>query len=220
MKLIVANWKLHHTTDSARAFMHQTRDDLHQAKNLEIIICPPFPLLPIVHSERLYPKIKIGAQNISQFAEGAYTGEVGPHQLNGLVEYVIVGHSERKKYFSETMPQIWQKVNLAREYGIKPILCFEKVEELSVVDDPQDLILAYEPTFAIGTGHPDTPANAIKIIQEARQLVKSNPPILYGGSVTATNVKDFTSHDEISGCLVGGASVEPESFVDLVHAAN
>lgn len=221
MKYIVANWKLHHTIDSARSFLHQAREDLHRASNVEVIICPPFPLLSIVHGERLYPKIKIGAQNISQFESGAYTGEVSAPQLNGLAEYVIIGHSERKKYFGETMEAIWQKVNLAREHDLHPILCFEKVEELTIVDDTKNLILAYEPTFAIGTGHPDTPEDAIKVATEARSLVKDdNIPILYGGSVNASDIKGFTSHDEISGCLVGGASIEADSFIALVQAAN
>jgi triosephosphate isomerase len=220
MKYIVANWKLHHTIDSARSFLHQARESLHLAKNVEVVICPPFPLLQTVYAERLYPKIKIGAQNLSQFESGAYTGEVSAVQLNGLAEYVIVGHSERKKYFSETSNTAWEKALLAIEYGLKPIFCFEKVEELKIISNPANLILAYEPIFAIGTGHPDSPEDAVKVATEARHLIKSDIPILYGGSVTADDVQSFLSYDEISGALVGGASVEPESFTSLVHAAN
>jgi triosephosphate isomerase (TIM) len=220
MKYIVANWKLHHTTDSTRAFLQESREYLHRADNVEVILCPPFPLLQTVSEERLYPKIKIGSQNISQFESGAYTGEVSAVQLNGLAEYTIVGHSERKKYFGETIDTIWQKVNLAREHGLKPILCFENVEELKIINDANDLLLAYEPTFAIGTGNPDTPENAVNIAQKARQLIKANVPVLYGGSVKADNVKTFVSNEEISGCLVGAASVEADSFIRLVQAVN
>lgn len=220
MKYLVANWKQHHTIDSARSFLQLAREPLQLAKNIEIIVCPPFPLLPALKSEIAGTRIKLGAQNLSQFEDGAYTGEVGPAQLNGLADYAIIGHSERKKYFHETMEEIWQKVNLAREYGIHPILCFEKVEELKIIDNTTDLILAYEPTFAIGTGHPDTPENAVKTAAATRKLVKSDLSILYGGSVKPDNIKSFVKYEEISGCLIGGASLEPNSLVDLVHAAS
>ena len=219
MKYAVANWKMHHSISSAEHFLAVSREALRLANGVEVIICPPFPLLESVKNGVIGTSIKVGAQNISNEEEGAFTGEVAAAQLTGLVDYVIVGHSERKKYFGETMPLIWSKVQMALKHDLKPILCFEKVEELSVVENPQGLILAYEPTFAIGSGHPDTPENAAATIRDAKAALGYNMPILYGGSVTAKNVPSFLAQRDIAGTLVGGASLDPASFVDLVHAS-
>jgi triosephosphate isomerase len=187
--------------------------------DVTVIICPAFPLIPAVRQEVEGTEIAVGAQNLASDEEGAYTGEVSAKQLKDQVAYAIIGHSERKKYFAESLAEITKKLDLARKYELKPILCFEKLEELAVVADTQGLILAYEPTFAIGSGHPDTPENAASIAQAAKESLKADIPVLYGGSVTDANVAKFTSKSEIGGALVGGASLDPLSWVRLVQAA-
>lgn len=220
MKYLVANWKMNHTAESARAFLNTSRDALRLAQGIEVVICPPFPLIPIVRSEVIGTPIKVGAQNLSQEEEGALTGEVSGLQLEGMCEYVLVGHSERRRLFHETNREIAAKIVQAQRHELKPILCFEKIEDLEAVNDPIGLILAYEPTFAIGTGHPDTPANAAAMAKSARDYLKSDLPVLYGGSVEASNVKEFLQEPGLSGFLVGRASLEPASWVNLVHAAS
>jgi triosephosphate isomerase (TIM) len=220
MKYLVANWKMHKTLAEAKDFFAAARDTLSLTEGVEVIICPSFPLIPLAHEAVASTNIKIGAQNLSAEEEGAYTGEVSSKQLRGLVDYVLIGHSERKKYFQETLPEVAKKLDQARFQDLKPIVCFERVEELSVISSPEGLIIAYEPTFAIGSGHPDTPDNAVQVAKSAWEKLGAKVPVLYGGSVTADNVSGFTDRPELSGALVGGASLDPHSFIDLVHAAS
>lgn len=211
---------MHHTTESARSFMATSREALRLVRDVESIICPPYPLIPTVRSETLGTPIKLGAQNLASEEEGAFTGEVSAVQLEGLVDYVIIGHSERRRFFGETNGVIGQKLVLALKHHLKPILCFEKVEDLKIVGENRDLIVAYEPVFAIGSGHPDTPENAAAVAKQAQEVVGFAVPVLYGGSVTPSNVRSFLEKKEISGALVGGASLDPVSFVNLVHASS
>lgn len=220
MKYIVANWKMNHTADDVHSYFAISREALRLAKGVEVIICPPFTLLDAVRREVIGTPIKLGAQNISSEEEGAFTGEVSGKQLEGLVDYVIVGHSERKKYFHETTRDVAGKLIQAHRHNLKPILCFEKLDDLSAVNEPSNLVVAYEPTFAIGTGTPDTPENAAEMAKQAQAYLKTDLPVLYGGSITATNIKSFLVKDEVSGFLVGGASLDPASLVSLVHAAS
>lgn len=220
MKYIVANWKMHKTVQEVRDYFSVSRDALRLAKEAQVIICPPFPLLPATRNEIIGTSIKLGAQNLSGEEEGAFTGEVSGLQLEGLVDYVLVGHSERRKYFQEGGREIANKLVQAFRHDLKPILCFEKIEDLSAVNETKGLILAYEPSSAIGSGHPDTPDNAAGIAKLAKGLLRADVPVLYGGSVSSANIREFLGRPEISGVLVGGASLDPASFVDLVHAAS
>lgn len=220
MRYIVANWKMHKTDQQVREYFAVSRDALRQAKGVEVVICPPFPLLSVVRNEIIGTPLKLGAQNLSGEEEGAFTGEVSALQLEGLADYVLVGHSERRKYFHEGGREIANKLVQAYRHDLKPILCFEKMEDLSAVNETKGLILAYEPVSAIGTGHPDTPENASRVAKEAKQLLQADVPVLYGGSVSSSNVREFVSRPEIAGFLVGGASLDPAGFVDLVHSAS
>ncbi len=220
MKYLVANWKMHKTTQEVREFFATSRELLRLAKGVEIVFCPPFPLIHSVRDEIIGTPLKLGAQNLSAEEEGAYTGEVSGRQLAGMVDYVLVGHSERRKYFHEEGRELANKLVQASRHDLKPIFCFEKPADLAVINDPTDLILAYEPPGTIGTGHPDTPSNAASVAVQARKIVGAQIPVLYGGSVTAANVKEFLAQPDISGVLVGSASLNPSSWVDLVHAAS
>ncbi len=215
--LIVANWKSHKNEAEANEWLQRfTIDDL-RFTNKEIIICPPYTLLPYLKSYIVNHKslIKLGAQNISPFGEGAYTGEVNGKQIKEFADHVIIGHSERRNFFSEDDTMLTQKVEMAKKHDLTPIFCIQSKDTVI----PQGVkIVAYEPTFAIGTSHPDTPENADKI----GAIVKRNNNIscvIYGGSVTSNNVKSFTEMPHIDGVLPGGASLDPREFLEIVlHA--
>src|SRR5579859_6873668 len=134
MKYLVANWKMYHTAESARSYLNTSRDALRLAKGVEVVICPPFPLIPAVRAEVIGTPIKVGAQNLSYEEEGALTGEVSGLQLEGLCDYVLIGHSERRRIFHETDREIAAKLVQARRHDLKPILCFEKIEDLQVIN--------------------------------------------------------------------------------------
>lgn len=185
-----------------------------------MVFCPPFPLIPLVRGEVIGTAMKVGAQNLSGEEEGAFTGEVSGKQLEDLADYVVVGHSERKKYFHETDKDIANKLVQAHRHGLTAILCFQNYQDLKVVNDTTKIILAFEPTSAIGTGRPDTPKDAAEVARRAKEIVGADVPILYGGSVTKDNAKEFLKEKELSGFLVGGASLDPASFVDLAHAVS
>ena len=183
----------------------------------EIIICTPFTLLPFCRSyiDKDKLPIELGAQNISPFEEGAYTGEVSAKQVAEFAQYTIIGHSERRKYFFENEDMLTNKVSLALSNNLTPVFCVQD----ATTPVPQGVsIIAYEPIFAIGSGHPDTPESADKVAYEIKQ--KNNIPfVLYGGSVTAENVNTFTKMENIDGVLVGGASLDAEKFAEIIKNA-
>lgn len=220
MRYLVANWKMNKTIQEVRNFFATSREALRLVRGVEIVFCPPYPLIPAVRSEVIGTPLKVGAQNLSGEEEGAFTGEVSGKQIEDLVDYVIVGHSERKKYFHETDKEIANKLVQARRHGLTAILCFENYQDLAVVNDTTKLILAYEPTFAIGSGHPDTPSDAAEVARHAKEMLGAGVPVLYGGSVNPGDIKEFLKKKELAGFLVGAAALDPASFVDLAHAAS
>ncbi len=218
--LIVANLKSYKTEDEAKEWLkvfEKIKDSDEDLSGKEIVICPSFTLLSLFHScilDNNLP-VKVGAQNVSPFDEGAYTGEVNAKQIKDFTELVLVGHSERRKNFNETDTELIKKVELSLEYGLKPVFLVQGSDNLI----PQGIeIIAYEPIFAIGTGTPDTPENANQIASAIKS--KNNTyQILYGGSVTSENVKSFTSMPNINGVLVGGASLDAEEFIKIIQNA-
>ncbi len=217
--LLVANWKANKTESEANDWLKRFKSDDVGFKNneKEIIICSPFTLLPILKSYFLShnSQIKLGAQDVSPFPRGAYTGEVAADQLKEFVSSVLIGHSERRKYFHENDQMLANKVDLAITSGLTPIFCVQD-EHTSIPKGVK--IVAYEPVFAIGTGEPDSPRNAEEV---ARQLTENSQVsmVLYGGSVTDKNVHAFTSMEHISGVLVGSASLDPSSFMSIIANA-
>lgn len=201
--LIVANWKCNpQTLDEAKSLYGSVKD-------LGAVICPPF-----VYLSELKPN---GAQDVFYEDGGAYTGEVSPSMLKNLgVEYVIVGHSERRKYQKETDAMIEKKLKAALAAGLKPILCIDKISQIP--SSISGLIIAYEPLFAIGTGKPCTIEKAEKM-RLAIQKKIGNAPILYGGSVNSQNAAGYIKEAGFDGLLVGGASLKPKEFIDIVKNA-
>lgn len=214
--LIVANLKSYKNLDEAKAWLEEFskyKDEIQSLQNKEIIICPSFPYL-FSFSSVISENIKIGAQDISPFDEGAYTGEVNAKQIKDFAQFVLVGHSERRTNFGETEDMLLKKVELSLKYGLEPIFLFQNKEDTI----PNGVkIVGYEPVFAIGSGNPDTPHNADNIANLAK--AKGDYQVLYGGSVKSENVKSFTSKDNLSGVIVGGGSLDPEEFIKIIQNA-
>ncbi|HUU08689.1 MAG TPA: triose-phosphate isomerase [Dehalococcoidales bacterium] len=240
--LTAGNWKMNTTLSEATALVRAMRAELDRIKNVEKVLCPPFISLAAVGELIKGSSIKLGAQNIYFAEKGAYTGEISPLMLADLCEFVIIGHSERRHYFNETGEIVNQKIQAALKVGLKPILCIgERLEEneagrteevvteqlqssLAGINRVNDLVIAYEPVWAIGTGRAATGGQANETIGLIRRNMTKlydnetaqNTRILYGGSVTADNIAEFIQQSEIDGSLVGGASLKANEFLSIV----
>lgn len=246
--IIAANWKMHKTGAEASAFCTRFRDVDKRMAGIDLLICPPYTALASARAALEGSAVKLGAQNLFWADKGAYTGEISPVMLiDQGVEYVIIGHSERRHIFGEDDDTIRKKIEAALTHGLKPILCIGETEAerasgettavlerqlesaLEGFDDggARNLVVAYEPVWAIGTGKAALPQDAESAAGFIRQTVKrllgtaaaGLLRIQYGGSVSAANIADFTSLPDVNGALVGGASLEADSFIDLVEAA-
>lgn len=207
---IAGNWKSNKTRSEAEAWVAKYTI---QPENITVVICVPFTLLGVLASKKL--RFLLGAQDVSPFPDGAQTGEVSARQIKEFADWVIIGHSERRKNFSETDEILAKKVEQAKNAGLKIIYCVpdDSTGILSGVD-----VVAYEPVWAIGTGKTDTPWNANSVITNIK--AKSQvPTVIYGGSVTAANVASFVSQPAIDGVLSGGVSLDPEKFSALLMNA-
>lgn len=213
---IVANWKSNMSLSEADKWLQefQISNGKFQMSNKEIILCPPSTLLMHLNSYFLThnSEFKLGAQDVSPFPKGAYTGEIAAMQLKEFVRYVIVGHSERRKYFHEDDQMLANKVDMVLEADMLPIFCVQDAHTRI----PEGVgMVAYEPVFAIGTGEPDSPKNADDVAREIKETTKVKA-VLYGGSVSAENVRTFTSMEHIDGVLVGSASLDPVAFSSII----
>ena len=245
MRLIAANWKMHKTVSETEEYIRAFLKLVEHPESREILICPPFTSLYVAGKLLEGSGVKLGAQNCHHEEKGAFTGEVSIPMLKEVgCEYVIVGHSERRHLFCEDDELINRKLVACLERGIRPILCVgEKLEDreagmtfkvietqiklaLSGIEKYTDsLDIAYEPVWAIGTGVPATPEDAVSVHRFIKELLKKLNPenggktrVLYGGSVKPTNAGEFMKHSEIEGFLVGGASLEPETFAKIVYS--
>lgn len=245
-KLVVGNWKVHFTVPESTVTIEKLKKELTKVKNVEIVICPGFIDLYPASAELKNTNITLGAQNLFQKEEGAYTGEVSAVSLAHFVDYVIVGHSERRLLFNEGDKVISQKAEVAVAHDLTPIICVgetlhEKEDELSKIvvvnqveaalshltsSEVENIVIAYEPVWAIGTGHICKVADAEKIVENIRNVTKAlygeraakGMRILYGGSVDEKNVETFVMSKKIDGVLVGGASLDHKKFVEIVKA--
>lgn len=243
--VIAGNWKMNTTITEAVKLVSEMRPLIDPITSVERVVCPPFVSLAYVKGLLEGSSIRVGAQNTHFEAKGAYTGEISPTMLAGLCEYVIIGHSERRQYFSETGEIVNKKISAALMVGLKPILCIgERLEEnetgltekvlteqlqssLAGVTNAADLVIAYEPVWAIGTGKAATGQWANQTIGFIRNRLNElfdsdtahNMRILYGGSVTAANTTEFMREAEIDGALVGGASLKADEFASIVQQA-
>lgn len=245
--IIAGNWKMFKTVSEALSFAQEVKGKA-EVGGVESVICAPFTNLPALIEAFKGTTIKVGAQNLHFEDNGAYTGEISGIMLKELgVEYVIIGHSERRAYFAETDEIVNKKVLAAFKHGLTPILCVgEKLEEREAgqtkdvckvqteaalqgltAEQAAKTVIAYEPIWAIGTGKSSTADDANEVISYIRELVKGlfgaetaeAVRIQYGGSVKPANVKEYMQKPDIDGALVGGASLEPASYIQLVEGA-
>lgn len=213
---IIANWKSNKTISEALAWIDEVGPQLYKRDNLKVVVCPPFTDIEEVKKAVLvgnYP-ILVGAQDLSPYDDGPYTGEESARILSELVDVAILGHSERRQNFGETDETVAEKASQAKQFNITPLVCVQ--DENTPVPEGVKLV-AYEPVFAIGTGNPDTPDNAGKVAGILKEKY-TDIAVLYGGSVTSENAKAFLQQENISGLLVGRASLDVEEFLKIVEA--
>ena len=245
-KVIAGNWKMNMLPNEAMNFISLLEPKV-QNVNCEVILCVPYTDLFYSLLSAQKTKIKIGAQNMHREEAGAYTGEIAPQMLKSInVEYVIIGHSERRQYFNETDETVNKKLKSAIAHELKPILCVGetlKQRELNLAEevisqqvelafegieakDAENIIIAYEPIWAIGTGKVATKEDANNTIKQIREKIASiyseevskNITILYGGSVKPENAKELFETSDIDGALVGGASLKVTDFSEIIKS--
>jgi triosephosphate isomerase len=250
-KIIAGNWKMNADKNEAVSLVNgmlEKYEEYHLSENKLVVIASPFPYIHYCSSMfAKYPFMYAAAQNCSEYEEGAYTGEVSAKIIASLdVKYVIIGHSERRQYFSETDDILLEKIKQAQKQNLVPIFCCgetleirEKKEHFDYIksqleicifqlekNDIEKLVIAYEPIWAIGTGKTASPAQAQEVHAYIRQQLSSkfnkeiadNISILYGGSVNAKNATDLFSCEDIDGGLVGGASLKAGEFAEIIKA--
>ena len=246
-KIIAGNWKMNKTVAEALTLVKGIQAELSGCKEVEVVVCPPFTALKSISDVLTDGQIKLGCQNMSSEDDGAYTGEISHTMLKELfVKYVILGHSERREYYKETDFWVNKKVKKALEKNLRPIVCVgekledreagntEKVVEAQVrgsladitAEQFENVVVAYEPVWAIGTGKTATSAQAQEVHAFIRSIIRDmvgekaakGLRIQYGGSMKAANAKELLSQPDIDGGLIGGAALEARSFIDIVKA--
>lgn len=217
MKYIIANWKANKTLLEVKTWLNVfLKKNLSSIKNqVQVIICPPYPFLSLV-KEKLqdYSHIKLGSQDTSFFEKGPYTGEVCVKNLSGLVDYALIGHSERRYYFGETARILFQKFNLVLDNNITPIFCIRSAADII---PERSVFVAYEPVYAIGTGRNESLNQVLKV--KKTLSFSKDVKFIYGGSVNENNSSYYLENQKIDGLLVGGASLNPEKFYKIIKQA-
>ena len=228
--LIAGNWKMFKGPSETAAFCRELRE--RELGGVEVVVCPPFVSLAAAVAVLADTEIAVAAQNVHWAAEGAFTGEVSAPMLRELGVYgAIVGHSERRQYFGETDDGVARRTEAALEAGLSVIACVGETDserergetedvlrrQVSVLSPHEQLVVAYEPVWAIGTGKTASPEQA----QRAHAFVKSllDAPVLYGGSVKPENAAELLAQPDVDGALVGGASLDLEAFVAICQSA-
>jgi triosephosphate isomerase len=247
--LIAGNWKMNNDIEQSLTLIKDLKElSSNFDENVEVVVCPPFTSLYAAKKELAGTRIKLGAQNMHYEDKGAFTGEVSPIMLKSIgVEYVIIGHSERRQYFNETDESVNKKLKTALKYDIIPILCVgetlqqreSKLEKVTVKNqivrafeniesyEAEKIVVAYEPIWAIGTGINATNEQANEMAAFIRtciseiydNILSEKIVIQYGGSVNSANAKELLSQDSIDGALVGGASLKAEEFFKIINYA-
>ena len=243
--MIVGNWKMNTTVDEAEALATEITFGVSADSDVRVVVCPPFISLTAVQSTLKNSNILLGAQDAYHEVDGAFTGEVSVKMLIDICQYAIIGHSERRSIFGESDAVVNMKVKAVLEAGMTPILCIgESLEEreggraeavvesqlrlgLEGVEAGAGIVVAYEPVWAIGTGRAASPEIAQAMMAYIRRTLgvigdeetATEVSLLYGGSVNAGNVGGYMEQADIDGALVGGASLDAESFVEIVRVA-
>jgi len=237
-KIIIAgNWKMYKTQEESLEFVQSFKAKVEETDEArELVLCAPFTALGVMSKNLHGSRIRLGAQNVHWADVGAYTGEIAGEMLTELgVNYVIIGHSERRQYFGETDETVNLRLKAAQKHGLIPILCvgetkaqrdageteniiINQLKKDLVEIDQKNLVIAYEPIWAIGTGDTCESTEANRVIGLIRaQLTNPDVTIQYGGSVKPDNIDEIMAQPEIDGVLVGGASLEPTGFARIVN---
>ena len=248
-RIIAGNWKMNMLASEIKPFMEELKENLPKTRTCEMVLCTPAVMIPAMVKAGKDCKVAAGGQDVSKYEKGAYTGEVSASQLADIgAKYCIVGHSERRQYHGEDDMLINAKAKALLEKGIMPIICVgESLEQremdltmeyvdyqvkaaLNGIDATQlrRCIIAYEPIWAIGTGKTATAEQAQEVCEGIRAVIRkiygARPAravsILYGGSMNAKNAQELLAQPDIDGGLIGGASLKPEQFVEIINAAN
>ncbi len=242
--IIVANWKMHLTVHESSLLAHRLNEQIKTHRNLEIVLAPSFISLQPLSREIDRRKFKLASQNAYHKDEGAFTGEVSFTMLSGLVEYAIIGHSERRLYFNETLEMVRDKMQAAVRNDIIPILCIGETKqerangETKLVihdqlttalanltsDEVTNVVIAYEPVWAIGSGTPETPEDVGVVIKWIRHIIHDlygdqiaqDQHVIYGASVEPEYVQGLLAVDGVDGFLVGGASLNYHKFASII----
>ena len=247
--IIAGNWKMNKTQSETRAFAEELKPLLGRPKWCEVVLCVPAVNIPAALRLFKDTRVAIGAQNMHYEESGAYTGEVSAEMLKELgVKYVILGHSERRQYYNETDFTVNKKVHAALDAGLRPIVCVgESLEQRQLgvtmeliayqvkvalagvpAEKMRQIVIAYEPIWAIGTGKTATAEQANEVCEAIRTVVRKlygarvarAVTIQYGGSMNAKNASELLSQPDVDGGLIGGASLKPVDFMEIVKAAN
>ena len=247
--IIAGNWKMNKTASETKKFAEELKALLPKAKWCDIVVCVPSVNIAAALKGFKDARVSVGAQNVFYEKSGAYTGEVSADMLKDLgVKYVIIGHSERRQHFGETDFTVNRKVLAALEAGLHPIICVGETLEQRELGITMELIalqvksalagvpaeklrkcvIAYEPVWAIGTGKTATSEQASEVCSAIRALIRAqygarvarSVTIQYGGSMKPENARELLSHEDIDGGLIGGASLQAQSLMEIVHAAN
>lgn len=243
--LIVANWKMNKTNQESLELITEINNGIQQPLNVDIVICPPFTSIVSASEVLQNTNIRLGTQNMSHELPGAYTGEISADMISPYCQYVILGHSERRMMYGDTNSIVNMKILKALDTKLIPIVCIgENIDQrndgkldsilkemlessLMGVTKDDNFVIAYEPLWAIGTGISASPEQANDACSKIRKLLmeyfnKSNEditiPIIYGGSVSKENIKDFLVQDCIDGALIGSASLNSEQFLSIIKA--
>lgn len=246
-KIIIGNWKMNLDVHQASLYLHKLKDHVKVHRNVEVVLAPTMLALQTLSLQINFRQFKLAAQNFYWRDRGAYTGEVSATQLRGIVSYGLIGHSERRHMFHESDKDTRAKVAAALRNGIRPVLCVGETtgerangETKDIIHDQllgglanvtseelAEVIIAYEPVWAIGTGNNALPTDVVEAVVSIRSQLKhlygakaaSEVQVLYGGSVTADSAADYLALHEVDGLLVGGASLDARSFGTIVEKA-
>ena len=244
-QIVAGNWKMNCNLDESQHLLNALKQKNFSEANVEIIVAPPYTNLYAAHQSLKDSSIKLSSQNLNENEKGAYTGEISPSMLMSVgVSYVIIGHSERRAIYNESDETLAKKVTTALKHDLQPMFCigealeqrksdkhFEVVKEQLqnglfhlTASEMENVVIAYEPVWAIGTGETASPEQAQEIHNYIRQVlaekyntqVAEQTPILYGGSVKPNNAKEIFAKEDVDGGLIGGASLDADSFADIV----
>ena len=247
--IIAGNWKMNKNATETKKFAEELKAILPRAKWCDVVVCVPFVNIPAALKAFKDMRVAVGAENLYYEPNGAYTGEVSADMLRDLgVKYVIIGHSERRQYFCETDVTVNKKVHAALDAGLHPIICVgESLEQREMgvtmelialqvksalsgvaADRVRKCVIAYEPIWAIGTGKTATAEQAGEVCGNIRATIRAlygarvarSVTIQYGGSMNPKNAAELLAQPDVDGGLIGGASLKPDQFVDIINAAN